>query len=93
MLARLHHYEELEDHQAFFKRAFGAGWTAELFGRGVLNTRGEIAAILAKRTAFTRVILPRLRALRFNVEEMCPGHSLAKPPSPQAIACTNLRSA
>jgi hypothetical protein len=80
MLARLHHYEELRDHIAFFKRAFGMGWSTELVQRGATNSTGELPAILKQERSFTRVVLPRLRALRLDVEQASPGHNLAKPP-------------
>lgn len=87
MLARLHHYEELEDHVAFFKRAFGTGWEAELMSHGAVVSRGELMAMLKRKRTFSAVVLPRLRSVRWELEQVCPGHSLANPPpAPRAAS-------
>jgi hypothetical protein len=85
MLARLHHYEELADHVAYFKRAYGLGWHNELHRIGAITTRGECNEVLKRKRGFTRVLLPRLRALRDELEQGIAGASLAKrTPSPSS---------
>ena len=78
MLARLHHYEELADHVAYVKRMYGQHWEAELKRRGVVWGHALCDNVLKHRKSFPRVLLPRLRALRRQVEALCPT-SLAKP--------------
>lgn len=75
MNAKLCHYEELEDHRAYFKQHYGRAWEAPLVRAGCCSlseingllhkdSRGFIAPI--KR--WSKLILPRLRAHRAKIE-------------------------
>lgn len=63
MLARLHHYEELEQHVSFFKDWFGNAWASAL-REHIGTSHSEIDGVLAHRKSFSKTLLPRLRKLR-----------------------------
>ena len=71
MLARLHHYEELEAFRQFFKEWSGVGWEVALIREGLCH-HGQIARILEtndrghllRTESFPRHLLPRLRKFR-----------------------------
>lgn len=79
MQARLHHYEELSDHVAFFKVWFGRHWERCVMGRAGTYL-DEISGVLKHRRSFNRTLLPRLRNLRRHLEAQCPCHNLANFP-------------
>lgn len=62
MNAMLHHYEELEQLQAFFQTWYGRGWEGRLIKGGQVS-KGEISHALL-RQGFTKRLLLRLRFTR-----------------------------
>ncbi len=79
MLARLHHYEELSEHVAFFKVWFGRHWERCVMGRAGTYL-DEISGVMNRRRSFNRTLLPRLRKLRLHLEAQCPCYNLANSP-------------
>ena len=66
MLARLHHYEELQQHVSFFKDWYGYAWAKRL-REEIGTSHSEIDGVLARRKSFSNTLLPRLRKLRYTI--------------------------
>jgi hypothetical protein len=79
MHPRRRHLDELRGHIEFLKVWYGRGWERRLNELGAAG-RGEVFNVLARRCCFSRLLLPRLRALRRQLEWSSPSRCIAKPP-------------
>jgi hypothetical protein len=78
MLARLHHYEELEQLKGFFQDWYGFAWEQRL-QEEVGITHGDITGALRRCRPFKQTLLPKLRVLRKRILDNAQVAELAKP--------------
>ena len=76
-MARLHHYEELQQLKGFFQDWYGLKWE-QMLHEEVGVSISEIRGVLARAKSFNRTLLPRLRKLRQGILDT--QVHLAKPP-------------
>jgi hypothetical protein len=88
MLAKLHHYEELQQHVSFFKDWFGVAWE-QMLQEHIGVSEGEIRGVMQRKKSFNPTLLPRLRKLRATV--MDAWDRLAKPSLDALAAVTAQR--